>query len=206
MQRGFSLIELIVSIVVVGITLMSIPVLLSQTAANNNAAIIQESVMDAKTRMALVLKAPWGCFGNKADFDKFGNLRTPIFNQTGSDRNFNFYAANGIVSDRRRNINNVADLPGNCAGGQRLNDFAGSIIVNSAAGYNRDAIVNSTLNTTINPDPNTNMNDTANPNMKEIVITTTTNNTQSDGANHTIILRAYSANIGDSPTIETRVW
>ncbi|WP_172197592.1 type II secretion system protein [Campylobacter sp. RM16188] len=204
MRKGFSLIELIVSIVVVGITLMSIPVLLSQTVANNNAAVIQESVMDAKTRMALVLKAPWGCFGNPNDFAIFGNLRTPIFNQTGA--NFNFYTANGIVANNRRNINNAADMPGNCAGGQRLNDFAGNIIVNSAAGYNRDAIVNSTLNIIINPDPNTNMNDTANPNMKEIVITTTTNNTQSDGTNHTIILRAYSANIGDSPTIETRAW
>lgn len=204
MRKAFSLIELILSIVIVGITMLSVPTILFQTVANNNSAIIQESVMDAKTRIALVLKAPWGCFGNASDFATFGNLRTPIFNQTGNPTNFNFYTANGIVADKRRNINSSADAPGSCAGGDRINSFAGDLNISTKAGYNRDAIVNSRMNTTVTNQ--TSINNTANANIKEVAISVNTLNTNSDGSGHTIILRAYSANIGDSPNILTRTW
>lgn len=204
MRKAFSLIELIVSIVITGITLMSVPVLLSQTAVNNNSAIIQESVMDAKTRMALVLKAPWGCFTNDADFTAFGSLQTPIFNQGAPA--INFYNNNLISGEKRRDISAIRDNTAvACAGtGERLNAYAGDIPIASAAGYNRDAIVNSVMTTGIRD--SININGAANLNMKEVTVTVVTAGTQSNGGGHTIALRAYSANIGDSPTILTRVW
>ena len=67
-RRGFSIIELILSIVVMGVVFLSIPTIVMQNSRNNTSAIIQQSVMDTKTRLALVLKAPWNCRNNDWDF------------------------------------------------------------------------------------------------------------------------------------------
>ena len=60
-KKGFSLIELILSIVIVGLTMATVPNLIAKVSENNRLALVQESVMDGKTRMGLVLTAPWGC-------------------------------------------------------------------------------------------------------------------------------------------------
>ena len=69
MRRGFSLLELIVSIVITGLILLAVPTIISQTSNNNTAGLIQQSIMDAKTRMALVLKAPYDCLGDGSPLD-----------------------------------------------------------------------------------------------------------------------------------------
>ena len=58
-KRGFSLIELILSIVVVAIISTSIPLVLKTTSELNQKAVTQESLMNAKTYMGLILKAPF---------------------------------------------------------------------------------------------------------------------------------------------------
>ncbi|MFC2492347.1 MAG: prepilin-type N-terminal cleavage/methylation domain-containing protein, partial [Campylobacter curvus] len=58
-RRGFSLIELILSIVIVAIVSLSLPLVMKLTSQTNAKAMTQESIMIAKTYMSLILKAPF---------------------------------------------------------------------------------------------------------------------------------------------------
>lgn len=214
MRKAFSMIELIVSIVILGITLMTVPTLLSQTAYNNESALIQESVMDAKTRMAVVLRAPWGCYNNNADYiANITSSRSPIFGNKAD-----FYTRNGLPNnrlDRRRVFYNGNDGGANCApaGGENLDTYIGQINaprapVIDATGefaYTRDSIINTTIATGV---VTGDMSGNANADIKEVTITVTTANTSAKAADgsHQIALRAYSANIGDRPDIQTKAW
>ena len=73
----------------------------------------------------------------------------------------------------------------------------------AATTYSRDNIISSTLVTDVN---NTNMSGVANQDIKQVTIAVTTNNTRANNNGHQIILRAYSANIGDAPALLTKVW
>lgn len=198
MKRGFSIIELIVSIVVIGIVFLSVPTILFQNARNNETSIIQQSVMDTKTRLALVLKTPWGCTNDLT----LVNLPTPIFGGLP-----NFYDRNGITRDRTRTFSTIArDSACQADQEQDINSFNNDEITITAPigpgenGYSRDNILNQTLNTSV---ANVDMTGTANNNIKEISITTTAT---LGNTNQTILLRAYSSNIGDSPALELRQW
>ncbi|MBP5778418.1 MAG: type II secretion system protein, partial [Campylobacter sp.] len=59
MKNGFTLIELIFTIVILAITTMAIPRMVAQTAELNILAIQQELVANAKTVVVQVSKAPW---------------------------------------------------------------------------------------------------------------------------------------------------
>lgn len=59
MKRAFTMIELILTIVILAIATMAIPNMVAQTAELNNFALKQELVSNAKAVMSLVLKSPW---------------------------------------------------------------------------------------------------------------------------------------------------
>lgn len=59
MKNGFTMIELIFTIVILAITTMAIPRMVAQTAELNILAIQQELVANAKTVVVQVSKAPW---------------------------------------------------------------------------------------------------------------------------------------------------
>ena len=59
MRNGFTMIELIFTIVILAITTMAIPRMVAQTAELNILAIQQELVANAKTAVVQVAKAPW---------------------------------------------------------------------------------------------------------------------------------------------------
>lgn len=200
MRRGFSLIELVVSIVVVGITLASVPTLFLQTSSNNNSAIIQESVMDAKTRMALILKSPWGCVDKQDENRTYTS--TPIF-KTPAITN-NFYLINDISPDGRREYINKNSSTSCSDGIKTISDFKGMTKQETSAGYNRDSIVSVELITTIDTKD---MAGNENKDIKKIEITATTKNIKSKNKQgYQIILRSYSVNIGDGPKIATSTW
>ena len=202
MRRGFSLLELVVSIVVMGIVFLSIPTIIIQNAKNNTSAIIQQSVMDTKTRIALILKAPWGCVNDTSLIGK----PTPIFNGNPTD---NFYTKNGISETDRRTFSPASGdscLPptGTSQGEKSISSFNDKkgleFKVNpESTTYNRDNIVSATMKTEIKTKD---MIGAANNNIKVIEIITTAH--ASPDIN--ITLRAYSSNIGDSPSIQTRSW
>ena len=194
MKKGFSLLEIVVSIIVIGLTLVAVPNIISQTSSNNKSALIQQSVMDAKTRMALVLKSPYACSDAT-----YGGEPTPIF---GSMKNF--YAENGISGiDKRRTFGGIEIA---CKGDAESIDYFAKkgkekIEVSTSEGFGaRDNIIKSTMITGIS---NRQINGSENKNVKQVE----TNATTTIGKSSTgISIKAYAANIGDSPTILSKSW
>lgn len=201
MKRAFSLIELVISIIVMGIVFLTIPTLMRQNSENNSAAILQQSIMDTKTKMALVLKSPWGCVGG-ADITIIGQP-TPIFgNQP------NFYAINGIDSTNRRAFSTVPiGTACNAALGESdINTFNGTrsnviLAPNPENNYMRDSVIAANMAIVVGNNNMLGNNDPTN-NIKSISIATTAATTPPTN----ITLRAYSSNIGDSPTIVRTTW
>ena len=77
MKNGFTLIELIFTIVILAITTMAIPRMVAQTAELNILAIQQELVANAKTAVVQVAKAPWdSAYAAAADSECRHDLRS----------------------------------------------------------------------------------------------------------------------------------
>jgi prepilin-type N-cleavage/methylation domain protein len=200
MKKGFSLLELIVAIVIIGLTMVALPKIFSTVSDNNKMAVIQETVMDAKTRLAIISTASWSCTGD-ANYER---LSTPIFGGLN-----NFYTTNGIPQEGRRIFSNIARTGVACAAWENsTRDLASfnniTTQIRSTAGYDRDSIITADLVSSIGLSED--MSGGNNPDIRRIGVTATTQNTAGQGAGHTITLRAYSANIGTSPDIYTRSW
>ncbi len=58
-RSGFSLVELVLSIVVIAIALMTVPLMLNQGAKSNQFALMQESILAARTKMGNILSFKW---------------------------------------------------------------------------------------------------------------------------------------------------
>ncbi len=58
-RNGFSLVELVLSIVVIAIALMTVPLMLNQSSKSNQFALMQESILAARTKMGNVLSFKW---------------------------------------------------------------------------------------------------------------------------------------------------
>ena len=58
-RKGFTFIELVVAIVVIGIALMSVPLLLSQASKSNEFSLNQEAVLAGSTKIGNILTFPW---------------------------------------------------------------------------------------------------------------------------------------------------
>ena len=58
-RSGFSLVELVLAIVIIAISLMSIPMLIGESSKSNEYSLIQESVMAARTKLGNILTFPW---------------------------------------------------------------------------------------------------------------------------------------------------
>ncbi|HIP47310.1 MAG TPA: type II secretion system protein, partial [Campylobacterales bacterium] len=58
-RSGFSLVELVLSIVIIAIALMTIPLMLNQSAKSNQFALMQESILAARTKMGNILSFKW---------------------------------------------------------------------------------------------------------------------------------------------------
>lgn len=210
-KRGFSLIELILSIVVVAIISTSIPLVLKTTSELNQKAVTQESLMNAKTYMGLILKAP---FSNR--IIKISNVSAsaetayffPIILKPGDKRN-EFYKINKITGDGHRVFayENSPDLAPDTA--VRSVDYYGRILDKNlnTANQSRDYIVGSDYNVRIkngNGDfkPNLGLD---NSDVKEIVVTATSykNDTKQET---TSVLRAYAFNLGEGGSLNTKAW
>ena len=209
-KRGFSLIELILSIVVVAIISTSIPLVLKTTSELNQKAVTQESLMNAKTYMGLILKAP---FSNR--IIKISNVSAsaetayffPIILKPGDQRN-EFYKINKITGDGHRVFayENSPDLARDTA--VRSVDYYETRNKNlNTANQSRDYIVGSEYNVRIkngNGDfkPNLGLD---NSDVKEIVVTAISykNDTKQET---TSVLRAYAFNLGEGGSLNTKAW
>ena len=210
-KRGFSLIELILSIIVVAIISISIPLVLKTTSELNQKAITQESLMNAKTYIGLILKAP---FSNR--IIKASNVSTsadtayffPIILKPGDQRN-EFYKINKITGDGHRVFayENSPDLEPPDASIRSVDYYEKRNKNLNTANQNRDYIVGSEYNATIkkgNGDfkPNLSLKSS---DVKEIIVTATAykNDTKQET---TSVLKAYAFNLGESGSLNTKVW
>lgn len=81
MRRGTSMLELVVAIVVMGIAVMALPLMLSQTKSNNEFAMQQEAILAARTKLGDVLTYAW----DEANVLLTGATLVLDTNDTGSD-------------------------------------------------------------------------------------------------------------------------
>jgi len=58
-RTGFSLIELVLAIVIIAISVMTIPLMLTQSSNNDSFSIMQESILAARTKMGNILSYNW---------------------------------------------------------------------------------------------------------------------------------------------------
>lgn len=230
MQRqrgGFSLLELVLSIIVVAIVSVSVPTIISQTSQANAKSLLQESVMNAKTYMTLVLKSPFTC----AHISTNPNSPLPIFYGERVDGVYNnFYQEWNLNGDGRRfflpkisrttapvSQNNV-NLNLACGSGAQksINDFSGNRVdginntftvdPNPKSGrISRDFIVGSTYTTDITNSDNS-FGNRLDSDVKRVRVTVAlTNAPRNSPAN--IALDGFATNIGDGGgALMTRVW
>ena len=211
-KRGFSLIELILSIVVVAIISTSIPLVLKTTSELNQKAVTQESLMNAKTYMGLILKAPFSDKVIKVSTNIGGSSAEtayffPIILKPG-DKRSEFYKINKITGDGHRVFayTNTSDLARDTA--VRSVDYYKTRNKNlNTANQNRDYIVGSDYNVIVNESngwfkPNLGLD---NSDVKEIVVTATSykNDTKQKT---TSVLRAYAFNLGEGGSLNTKAW
>ena len=210
-KRGFSLIELILSIIVVAIVSISIPLVLKTTSELNQKAVTQESLMNAKTYIGLILKAPFSDriikvsnLGSSAETAYF----FPIILKPGDQRN-EFYKINKITGDGHRVFayENSPDLEPPDASIRSVDYYEKRNKNLNTANQNRDYIVGSEYNATIksgNGDFKPNL-PLKSSDVKEIIVTATAykNDTKQET---TSVLKAYAFNLGESGSINTKVW
>ena len=210
-KRGFSLIELILSIIVVAIISISIPLVLKTTSELNQKAITQESLMNAKTYIGLILKAP---FSNR--IIKASNVSAsaetayffPIILKPGDQRN-EFYKINKITGDGHRVFayENSPDLEPPDASIRSVDYYSKRNKNLNTTNQTRDYIVGSEYNATIksgNGDFKPNL-PLKSSDVKEIVVTATSykNDTKQET---TSVLRAYAFNLGEGGSLNTKAW
>lgn len=211
-KRGFSLIELILSIVVVAIISTSIPLVLKTTSELNQKAVTQESLMNAKTYMGLILKAPFSDKVIKVSTNIGGSSAEtayffPIILKPGDQRN-EFYKINKITGDGHRVFayENSPDLAPDTA--VRSVDYYKTKNKNlNTANQSRDYIVGSDYEVRVSDDkgwfkPNLALD---NSDVKEIIVTATSykNDTKQET---TSVLRAYAFNLGEGGSLNTKAW
>ena len=105
MKKAFSLIEVVFAIVVIAISLMSVPMLLKQSSSSDEASIIQESVLASSTKIGNILSFPW----DSASFDTTNKVLR-VLDVTSGDSELNRVSTlndgNGrighIYADKRR--------------------------------------------------------------------------------------------------------
>ncbi len=211
-KRGFSLIELILSIVVVAIISTSIPLVLKTTSELNQKAVTQESLMNAKTYMGLILKAPFSDKVIKVSTNIGGSSAEtayffPIILKPGDKRN-EFYKINKITGDGHRVFayTNTSDLARDTA--VRSVDYYKTRNKNlNTTNQNRDYIVGSDYEVSVSEGkgwfkPNLGLD---NSDVKEIIVTATSykNDTKQET---TSVLRAYAFNLGEGGSLNTKAW
>ena len=213
-KRGFSLIELILSIVVVAIISTSIPLVLKTTSELNQKAVTQESLMNAKTYMGLILKAPFSDKVIKVSTNISGSSSEtayffPIILKPGDHRN-EFYKINKITGDGHRVFayENSPDLARDTA--VISVDYYKTKNKNlNTANQSRDYIVGSDYNVIVNESngwfkPKLPLK-IKSSDVKEIIVTATSykNDTKQET---TSVLRAYAFNLGEGGSLNTKAW
>lgn len=225
MRSAMSMLELVFAIVIMGIAVMSLPLILTQVQTNNTFAMQQEAILAAKTKIGDILTHEW----DNNSYDTTAQ-RSFALDTTNGDIELRRVGttnrrAGHVNADYRRKLydssivlNNRSASAIGADGGDLddIDDFSGlpalALTVTAGEGaQNLDYIFNLNLTTTVNyvDDNATYINSTltftfdpanapATPtNIKTISV-------QVIGASQTITLRAFSCNVGESNLLPSR--
>ena len=206
-KRGFSLIELILAIVVVAVVSASIPLVLKMTSELNQKAVTQESLMNAKTYMGLILKAPFSNRIVKVTQDGNAAYFFPIILEPNDKRN-EFYKVNKIGGDGHRAFAYANSDLLSTDNSVRSVEFYKTKNKNlNTENQNRDYIVGSSYEVSVTNGsgdfkPALGLKDS---DVKEIIVTATS---YKDGGKSetTSVLKAYAFNLGESGSLNTKEW
>ena len=69
MRKAASMIELVIAIVVMGIAMMTLPMMLTTVQSNNTFAMQQEAILIARTQMGDIITYPWDEHSTDASFN-----------------------------------------------------------------------------------------------------------------------------------------
>jgi len=205
LRKASSMIELVIAIVVMGIAVMTLPLMLERTQANNAFAMQQEAILAAKTQIGDMITYPWDENSLK------NNVIAVLDTQSGSyQREVNTTRRVGHIKQNKRRKFFTDEINASVIGSATNNiidiaDFdTTNVSLITHAGEDAGALdyrfnFNMTtsvryINDTINPAnfifPDSNISTTSNIKM----ITVTLQGTEIS----TFRLRAYSSNIGES--------
>jgi len=220
LKKGFSLIEVVFAIVIISISLMSVPMLLKQSSKSDEFSIMQEAILATSTKMGNILSYPW----DSRSYDSTNAILRTLdihngdseLNRVTGSRDSNLRRGH-IYQDKRRKFFDFTSVgrvyPNHSIGAtaNSINYFHGkSVSIGGSDAYDyKDANMNMASSVFY-------VSDVANYSQRHIVSsvnTTTINNimgvrdtnikmvqitTNSPKLNHNLTLRCYTCNIGQS--------
>jgi hypothetical protein len=95
LRNGSSMIELVIAIVIMGIAIMTLPMMLTTVQNNNNFALQQEAILMARTQLGDIMTYPWDEHSEDSSFN-VGIL------DTNGDNDFNRTNRIGLVKANKR--------------------------------------------------------------------------------------------------------
>lgn len=222
MRKAASMLELVIAIVVMGIAVMSLPLILTQSQNSNAIALQQEVILATKTKLGYILAYEWDA--NSYDATASVSRVLDTTNSASADSDFNTTSTRRIghiLTDNRRRLRDdmaSPSLSGSTAWGNTglldIDDFHNKIENTTVVAADMDYIFNLELNSTVsyvndsatytNQDINFTFDASSTPanptNIKMITV-----RTKDTSNNVNIILRAFASNIGES-TITKKAW
>ena len=102
MKKGFSLIEIVLAIVIIAISMMSVPMILTQTSKSNEFSIIQESILASSTKMINILSYYW----DKNSYDKENKILRTL-DVTNGDSELDRIVATPSINDNNLRIGHL---------------------------------------------------------------------------------------------------
>lgn len=206
MRKASSMIELVIAIVIMGIAVMTLPLMLERTQSNNAFVMQQEAILAAKTNLGDIVTYPWD--GNSLQ----GNVVAVLDTAGKSDYN----RSNGtirrvghVTQDKRRKFFDNPTPPIGAAGAMSISSFNGldqqivPSVGTTGEATDLDYRFTIDLNTTVRyiddthadnnftfSAPTADIGHTSNIKMIEVKA--------SGDEMSTFTLRAYSSNIGES--------
>lgn len=213
-RSAFTMIELVISIVVMGIALMSIPTILQQVSKSDEFSMTQEAILATMTKVSNILTYKWDENSSSAGLNKVisaGSTAELDINSTTFKRRGHFaYNGRRMSDDLNKTATNTSDAEWGNAALDDIDDFDGtsddvSLIIDTAADIEYLLDLNLTVsigyiqdndfyggnydNTVIEFTMGT---PSGTSNIKEINVTA-----EKDSETVTM-LRAYSCNIGEN--------
>lgn len=224
-RKAASMLELVIAIVVMGIAVMSLPLILTQSQNANAVALQQEVILATKTKLGYILSYEW----DANSYDANASVSRVLDTNGSTSANAAFYTTTThrighVIADNRRRLGDNMASPtadgGANWGNVALNDIDDFDVKSentTVVAADMDYIFNLELNSTVqyisdapsagtynNQDINFSFNAAsapANPtNIKMITV-----RTRDTSNNVNVVLRSFASNIGES-TFAKRAW